>query len=263
MADNLILLGLIGSLALFPLGGQAGPGPMPVPIAPAPLHAGLPPGIVLVGGDLVDVGPVFVPDFASGVSDATGSAGAANAGGVAGSVARQARADATAAATIRAATAAVVGEKISQAATARIIAELQASIGFCAALTAREYQIDCLSERFAALADALPDTGDYADMKEALATAARKLGAVAAANQSPDLPTAIVRSRSGPPIVTTRPLRPVRTEDLAASLAAASAIIEETQTVLLRSTTNSAARMVAYQSVAAVVGSAKVLLRSA
>ncbi|HDR29678.1 hypothetical protein [Rhodovulum sp.] len=102
--------------------------------------------------------------------------------------------------------------------------------------------------------------GDYRDAKNALTQAACDLGTLAAANRDRTQPQIRLRQPSGE---TTPALTPVRPEALASVNAAAAQILEEAETRLLRSAESSARRMVHYQRIAAAVGSAKVLLRSA
>lgn len=232
----------------------------------------------LAGGDIVDIGPIFVPDFAGKVSGSgvsgSGATGNAGSGAAAGAGAGQPAKTATTASSAASGAAsdfstdlfaglAGGGQTASGPATDRVVAATDAAIGFCAAIAAEEYHIDCLSERFHAIAEGLPETGDYADIRTALETASRQLADVVTANRSYALPNATMRTTGPAPTRTTRPLRPVRPANLAAASAQATAIIAETETVLLRSATLSAARSRAYQRVSAVVGSAKVLLRSA
>lgn len=147
--------------------------------------------------------------------------------------------------------------------TDAVVADFEASIDFCGAIAAEEYVIDCLSERLEVIAAALPDTGEFAEMRATIAQASRELSAVAAQNPSATLPSGIVRSAAAAPVVTTRPLRPVATETLTASLQAADAIVARAAVVLLRSSSNSQDRSLDYQRVAAVVGTTRSLLRSA
>lgn len=209
----------------------------------------------LAGGDIVDVGPIFVPDFSAGGVGGVGAAGASGQQGAA-SAADSPEEDLFAGL-------AGGGQTASGPATDRIVSGMTESIAFCAAIATEEYHIDCLSERFQALAERLPESGDYADVRTALESASRQLSGVVAANRAFGKPNATVRATGSDQSAITRPLRPVRTANLAAASAQATAIIAETETVLLRSATQSAARQQAFQRVSAVVGSAKVLLRSA
>lgn len=144
-----------------------------------------------------------------------------------------------------------------------VVSDFNESVAFCRAIGSQEYAIDCLSERIATIVEKLPETGEFAEMRAALSTASAQLGAIAAQNQSPVLPSGIARSTGPAATATTRPLRPVATETLAASLQAADAVIAQTQVALLRSTSGTQTRSLEFQQVAAVVGTSRALLRSA
>lgn len=193
----------------------------------------LSPALTLAGELVVDDGPVFVPDFDA---DFTADATADDSDG---------------------------DSYDADDPTDAVIADFGDAIGFCGAIGAEEYVIDCLSERLDVIASQLPDTGEFAEMRTAIADASAQLGAIAAANESPVLPSGIARSTGAEPVVTTRPLRPVATETLTASLQAADAIVAQAEVVLLRSATNSENRSLDFQRVAAVMGTSRSLLRSA
>ena len=133
---------------------------------------------------------------------------------------------------------------------------------FCRRIEPKEYQIDCLAERLEATARSLPITGEYADVRRAILQASERLATVARRNRSPSLPAATARAANNPSRATSRPLVPVASERLAAANREAVAIIEETETMLLRSAESPENRMSHYQRIAAAVGSNKVLLRS-
>jgi hypothetical protein len=147
--------------------------------------------------------------------------------------------------------------------TTAVVADFTAAIAFCDAIDGNEYTVDCLSERLSVIAGKLPETGDFAEMRSIIAGASQQLGAIAAQSPSPDLPSRVISSTGATQVSTTRPLRPVATETLAANLAAADAIIAQAQVTLLRSTSNSQERAISYQQVAAIVGDSRALLRSA
>lgn len=147
-----------------------------------------------------------------------------------------------------------------EALTDAVVVDFNDAVSFCGAIDAEEYVVDCLSERLSVIAAALPETGEFAEMRTAIAQASRDLGALAAQNPSDTLATGVARSDGD---VTSRPLRPVSTETLPATLQAADAIVAQAQVVLLRSSTNSQGRSLDYQRVAAVVGTTRSLLRSA
>lgn len=151
----------------------------------------------------------------------------------------------------------------TESTTRAIVQGLQDSTRFCASVPQLEYRVDCLSERLEAVAAAIPAGGDYAEARALLLRTAADLGALVSANPTTDLPPARVSQGGAAPISTSRPLRPVATAALPEVAALAEAILQETETLLLRSSTGTAARTLAYQQIATAVGSTKVLLRSA
>ena len=195
----------------------------------------LSPALTLAGELVVDDGPVFVPDLDLSLTAPDAVAGDGNG----------------------------ASEPYPAEPTDAVISDFADAIAFCGAIGSDEYVIDCLSERLGVIAAQLPETGDFAEMRSALADASAQLGALAATNQSVVLPSGIARSTGPDAVATTRPLRPVATETLSASLQAADAIVAQAQVVLLRSSTNSQNRSLDFQRVAAVVGTSRALLRSA
>lgn len=151
----------------------------------------------------------------------------------------------------------------TESATRAIVQGLQDSTRFCASVPQLEYRVDCLSERLEAVAAAIPAGGDYAAARALLVRTADDLGALVSANAATDLPQARISRGGDAPLATSRPLRPVATAALPEVAARAEAILQETETLLLRSSTGTAARTLAYQQIAAAVGSTKLLLRSA
>ncbi len=151
----------------------------------------------------------------------------------------------------------------TESATRAIVQGLQDSTRFCASVPQLEYRVDCLSERLQAVAAAIPAAGDYAEARALLLRTADDLGALVSANAATDLPQARISRGGDAPLATSRPLRPVATAALPEVAARAEAILQETETLLLRSSTGTAARTLAYQQIAAAVGSTKLLLRSA
>jgi hypothetical protein len=140
--------------------------------------------------------------------------------------------------------------------------EIQSAREFCRRAPSPEYTIDCLGDALEQIARDMPKTGDYAEAQQAIAQAASRLRALARENASADLPTGVIRSTGADGRRSNSALTPVRTDTLAQTTAAAVAIIEEAETILLRSAANSAVRRVHYEQIAEVVGSNKVLLRS-
>jgi len=137
-----------------------------------------------------------------------------------------------------------------------IVGRLSAVWRECEAQTRPEYYIDCLSEGYVRASGAIPGDATFADSRAAILQAAGRLRGLAEANRAPDLPPLGGGARS-------RALTPVDPARLAAAQARARAIIEETETVLLRSGERSADRRVAYQRISQALGTGKQLLRSA
>lgn len=146
----------------------------------------------------------------------------------------------------------------SKSATDQIVRRIQAAVSLCSGVGGA-YRVDCLADQLANTAASLPDTGDYAAAKEAIADAAQKLHALARANADRSAPR--VTARMGD-VTTSRPIIPVAPEDLADVNAQADAILSEATTVLLRSADSSPQLQDDYVQIATAVGSTKVLLRS-
>ncbi|MBC7740040.1 MAG: hypothetical protein H7245_23145, partial [Candidatus Saccharibacteria bacterium] len=150
-------------------------------------------------------------------------------------------------------------ELISTETTQRIMNEINAGSTFCKALVNQEYVIDCLSDRLQAVADGLSAVGEYAEVRAALEDAAGKLHALALSNASGDLARTIARAAGQR---SSRALTAISTAALGAANVQAAAIIDGARLVLLRSSSGSERRSVAFTEVAQVVNSTKVLLRS-
>jgi hypothetical protein len=146
---------------------------------------------------------------------------------------------------------------ISPAATAALVAALSDGNKQCARLKDSALNIDCLSYQYWLAAQNLSWKDGYGSARTALLRAADRLHTLAQANADPNQPAVRVNLGGKP---TQRKLTPVRmTPQVAAQ---ATAIVEETKLVLLRSSEGSEQRRTAYVQVAAIVGSSKVLLRS-
>lgn len=150
-------------------------------------------------------------------------------------------------------------ELISTETTQRIMDEINAGSNFCKALVKQEYTIDCLSDRLQSVADGLSATGEYSEVQAALQDAAQKLHALALQNASQDLAATIARAAGQQ---SSRALSAISTAALGAANVQAAAIIDGARLVLLRSSSGSERRSVAFTQVAQVVNSTKVLLRS-
>lgn len=162
-----------------------------------------------------------------------------------------------------AAGATAAGQTATPAATTGIVSAIEGATFFCARLSDDAYQIDCLAERLGSVARGLPRSGDYAEARQTLERAADRLAALAARNSDLMRPRISAREQRPGGQATGRPLRAVREAAVAEVRRQAADILEEAETELLRSASASAQRRVHYQRVSAVVGSAKVLLRSA
>lgn len=124
------------------------------------------------------------------------------------------------------------------------------------------YRIDCIRQTLLRAASQLSDRGDYGEMKGILEDAAAKLDVIVAQNRDRSAGT-VSPNVGGRPLAPTLP--PLRAVDPAAeekTLAQAVAVLEETETLLLRSAAGSAVRQPHYELVAQAVDSTKVLLRS-
>jgi hypothetical protein len=156
----------------------------------------------------------------------------------------------------------LVGPTFSTENTDAVIHQLEQATAYCSVIGQSEYVIDCLAERLTVIAANLPEGGDYADARAALNAAAARLSELVAENQDGDFPASLTRSLRPDAPPASRPLRPVRSDNLAATLAAASGILAETETQLLRSSTASS-EAVHFQRIAAAVGNTNtILLRS-
>ena len=124
------------------------------------------------------------------------------------------------------------------------------------------YRIDCVSEQFAALARSMPRTGDYAEARQVLQEASRELKALVRSNRGASQASVSIEVETATGGSTVKRLTPIAPERQAAVTAAATAIIEEAATVLLRSRSATEERAAAFSQIAEAVDSTKVLLRS-
>jgi len=143
----------------------------------------------------------------------------------------------------------------AEARTTAIVDRLNRVWQECAALPRPEYRIDCLSEGYVRAAAVIPEDATFGPGRAAILTAAGQLSALAASTGAGGLPDLPATGR-------TRPLRAVDPARLAAANAAATRIIAETETILLRASSASQDRRVPFQRIAQAVGSSKTLLRS-
>ncbi|MCR9107896.1 hypothetical protein [Marivita sp. XM-24bin2] len=128
-----------------------------------------------------------------------------------------------------------------------------------------EYQVACFAVTYKDLANAIRETGGDPEIGRALNEAADKLDQLVRGNLDRQKPAlrAHLDTPSGTRIVTTPPMRAVRAPEVADLKRRAADILEQAETVLLRSaTTVGPTRSLSFQRVAAAINSNKVLLRS-
>lgn len=124
-------------------------------------------------------------------------------------------------------------------------------------------QIDCLRDELARAARELPRTGDYAEMRRALETAAAKLDQIVVQNVDRTAPVSRYRApTSRGDRTSATPLRRVAPQNVARANGQAAAVMDELQTTLLRSASSATRKQVHFERAAQAVDSMKVLLRS-
>lgn len=134
-------------------------------------------------------------------------------------------------------------------------------VRFCQTSAQPQYYVDCLSERFAYTASRMdPYNRGTADLRKVLQTAARDLSAITARYHTQDAGKATPRAAN---ITPTRALRAIAPQNRAAASAAGTQVLDTAQLVLLRSADRDPTQALAFAQVAEVIGTAKVLLRSA
>ncbi|WP_428926084.1 hypothetical protein [Marinibacterium sp. SX1] len=158
------------------------------------------------------------------------------------------------------------GQFGSSAYLTHVLQGLSAARAFCAALNDETLNVDCLAERLAEIGEEVPDDTDYVEIRSILNDTADQLADLARTNRDSGR-SRVTASQPGqePGTIvaqTTRPLVPVRPETLAAVNSQAVAILEETETLLLRSAA-SGEQSTQYARIADALDSNKVLLRSA
>ncbi|MCA0872593.1 hypothetical protein LCL97_17300 [Seohaeicola saemankumensis] len=148
--------------------------------------------------------------------------------------------------------------------TTAVVNTLNSATRYCAAIKQTTYAIDCLAERLDNVNRRMAGVEGYEEVRAALNEASRGLNRIARENRSATEPPAIFEQRKsdGSKVRTSRPLVPVDAARLDSAVAQALAVIEDTETVLLRSAESSAERAAQFQRIAQAVGSNKVLLRS-
>ena len=156
------------------------------------------------------------------------------------------------------------GHVATEAATGAVVSKIQAVRAICERLPV-EVRIDCLSDQFRTLARELPKTGAYAPVRKALLDAADDLNRVTRTFEDSATPRRrfATADPAGPGRVTTGRLRAVQEASAVIANREAEAVIDELQTVLLRSAENARQRRVHYEEISTALNSTKVLLRSA
>lgn len=143
-----------------------------------------------------------------------------------------------------------------------LLGGISAAKAFCSKIQ-DEYVVDCLAERLAHVADQVPEDGDYAEFDRVLNDTSDKLQQLARSNRDRTLRAGRATTGGEAPITTTRPLVPVSAANATAVNQQARAILDEAETVLLRSAAESLPQRQQYAQLAEAVGSTKVLLQAA
>lgn len=153
------------------------------------------------------------------------------------------------------------GEFGSQQFTDYLVGGLSSARAFCGQLDAA-YRVDCLSERIANMANDIPADTDYDEVRSVLNSASAKLNTLVRQNRDAGRPRQSARSGGETPQATTRPLAPIQAAAQATVNAQALAILEESETILLRSPADQTGKRLQYARIADALGSNKALLRS-
>lgn len=125
-----------------------------------------------------------------------------------------------------------------------------------------EYVIDCMINYLREALAATPGDEVYAGMRQTLEDTIAKLEALVRENRDQSKPAIRVRTRSAGVTKSSQPLRAIKTESVPQAKAAATAILAEAETKLLRSSEAQSGARLQYARVAQAIGSNKVLLRS-
>lgn len=144
-----------------------------------------------------------------------------------------------------------------------LVSNIAAARKFCAELGNESYNIDCLAERLGVISDDIPKGTDYDEVRSILKDTSKQLGKIARENRDPNQPRGRATRPGEDAETTTRPLTPVAPASLPSANAQAQAILDNTETLLLRSAAGSESKTLQYSRIADALGSTKVLLRSA
>lgn len=148
----------------------------------------------------------------------------------------------------------------SPAFLSHLVGSIGASQAFCSALKDPTLNVDCLAERLGAVSDQIPSGTDYDEVRKVLDDASKKLNRLARSNQ--DTSRRAVQATQPNGGGTTRPILAVAPSSVASVNADAAAILQEAQTILLRSAEGNATKASQYTQIADAIDSNKVLLRS-
>ena len=153
------------------------------------------------------------------------------------------------------------GEFGSKQFTDVLVTSLGAAKGFCSQLD-QSYQIDCIAERLDKMASDIPKDSDYEEVKALLKSTSDEMSDVARRNRDRTRPRQKASSGGSNPQTTTRPLTPVAQASLIEASLQAAAILDRTETLLLRSPDDDSGKSLHYARIAEALGSNKTLLRS-
>ncbi|MEX5598683.1 hypothetical protein [Pseudophaeobacter sp. C1-32P7] len=154
------------------------------------------------------------------------------------------------------------GEFGSAAFLRQLVTSLSAAKAFCADIDAAEYRVDCLAERLESVSAEIPEDSDYEEVRQVLRDTARDIHRLTRKNRDWKQSNAYASRKTSSTDRTTRPLTPVNPARAAQVNQQASAILDQAQTVLLRSAEAAEERRSQYVQIAEALGSNKVLLRS-
>lgn len=155
------------------------------------------------------------------------------------------------------------GEFGSQNYTNVVTGNIAAAQKFCGSISDKTYVVDCLAERLGTISKSIPTDSDYAEVKQIMKQTSDKLAELARANRNPAAPSQRLSSSGARPQTTSRPLTAVTPTALPSVNRQATAILDETSTLLLRSGRTPDSKLEQYARIADAIGSNKVLLRSA
>ena len=142
-----------------------------------------------------------------------------------------------------------------------IVTSLGAAKSFCSQLD-QSYQIDCIAERLDKMARDIPKDSDYQEVRDLLASTSKEMASVARKNRDRSQPRKAASSGGSNPQATSRPLTPVASASLLEASRQAAAILDRTETLLLRSPDDDSGKSLHYTRIAEAIGSNKTLLRS-